>query len=62
MYMNQYLDVFIDETKEHLKTCNEKLLLLEKDPTDIQLVHDLFMADNTLKGMCASMGYTDLAH
>ncbi|MCY8414697.1 hypothetical protein MOC40_20185, partial [Bacillus spizizenii] len=41
MDMNQYLDVFIDESKEHLQTCNEKLLLLEKDPTDLQLVHDI---------------------
>ncbi|BDG79965.1 MULTISPECIES: chemotaxis protein CheA [Bacillus] len=62
MDMNQYLDVFIDESKEHLQTCNEKLLLLEKDPTDLQLVHDIFRAAHTLKGMSATMGYTDLAH
>lgn len=30
MDMNQYLDVFIEESKEHLQTCNEKLLELEK--------------------------------
>lgn len=60
--MNQYLDVFIDESKEHLQTCNEKLLLLEKDPADLQLVHDIFRAAHTLKGMSATMGYTDLAH
>lgn len=62
MDMNQYLDVFIDESKEHLQTCNEKLLLLEKDPTDLQLIHDIFRAAHTLKGMSATMGYTDLAH
>ncbi|RCX35238.1 chemotaxis protein CheA [Bacillus amyloliquefaciens] len=62
MDMNQYLDVFIDESKEHLQTCNEKLLLLEKDPADLQLVHDIFRAAHTLKGMSATMGYTDLAH
>lgn len=60
--MNQYLDVFIDESKEHLQTCNEKLLLLEKDPSDLQIVHDIFRAAHTLKGMSATMGYTDLAH
>ncbi|MCY9110573.1 chemotaxis protein CheA [Bacillus atrophaeus] len=62
MDMNQYLDVFIDESKEHLQTCNEKLLLLEKDPSDLQIVHDIFRAAHTLKGMSATMGYTDLAH
>ncbi|MEA1004662.1 chemotaxis protein CheA [Bacillus velezensis] len=62
MDMNQYLDVFIDESKEHLQTCNEKLLLLEKNPADLQLVHDIFRAAHTLKGMSATMGYTDLAH
>lgn len=30
MDMNQYLDVFIEESREHLQTCNEKLLELEK--------------------------------
>lgn len=29
MDMNQYLDVFIDESKEHLQTCNEKLAFNE---------------------------------
>ncbi len=35
---------------------------MEKDPADLQLVHDIFRAAHTLKGMSATMGYTDLAH
>ncbi|MCY8347264.1 chemotaxis protein CheA [Bacillus haynesii] len=62
MDMNQYLDVFIEESREHLQTCNEKLLELEKNPTDLQLVHDIFRAAHTLKGMSATMGYEDMAH
>ncbi|MDA1475520.1 chemotaxis protein CheA [Bacillus changyiensis] len=62
MDMNQYLDVFIEESKEHLQTCNEKLLELEKNPSDLQLVHDIFRAAHTLKGMSATMGYEDMAH
>ncbi|WP_270573338.1 chemotaxis protein CheA [Bacillus glycinifermentans] len=62
MEMNQYLDVFIEESKEHLQTCNEKLLELEKNPSDLQLVHDIFRAAHTLKGMSATMGYEDMAH
>ncbi|MFO6495446.1 MULTISPECIES: chemotaxis protein CheA [unclassified Bacillus (in: firmicutes)] len=62
MEMNQYLDVFIEESKEHLQTCNEKLLELEKNPSDLQLVNDIFRAAHTLKGMSATMGYEDMAH
>lgn len=59
--VNQYLDIFLDESREHLQTCNEKLLELEKNPTDLQLVNDIFRAAHTLKGMSATMGYDDMA-
>ncbi|MBB6601649.1 chemotaxis protein CheA [Bacillus sp. FSL M8-0266] len=61
MDVNQYLDIFLDESREHLQTCNEKLLDLEKNPTDLQLVNDIFRAAHTLKGMSATMGYADMA-
>lgn len=60
--VNQYLDIFLDESREHLQTCNEKLLDLEKNPTDLQLVNDIFRAAHTLKGMSATMGFDDMAH
>ncbi|MDF9417125.1 chemotaxis protein CheA [Bacillus altitudinis] len=61
MDVNQYLDIFLDESREHLQTCNEKLLELEKNPTDLQLVNDIFRAAHTLKGMSATMGFDDMA-
>ncbi|OLP66422.1 Chemotaxis protein CheA [Bacillus pumilus] len=61
MDVNQYLDIFLDESREHLQTCNEKLLELEKNPTDLQLVNDIFRAAHTLKGMSATMGFGDMA-
>lgn len=61
MDMNQYLDVFIEESKEHLQACNEKLLDLEKNPNDLAIVNDIFRSAHTLKGMSATMGYEDLA-
>ncbi|WP_226665668.1 chemotaxis protein CheA [Metabacillus litoralis] len=61
MEMNQYLEVFIEESKEHLQACNEKLLELEKNPSDISIVNDIFRSAHTLKGMSATMGYEDLA-
>ncbi|KAB2337530.1 chemotaxis protein CheA [Cytobacillus depressus] len=61
MDMNQYLEVFIEESKEHLQACNEQLLELEKNPDDINIVNEIFRSAHTLKGMSATMGYEDLA-
>ncbi|WHX92835.1 chemotaxis protein CheA [Peribacillus simplex] len=62
MDMNQYLEVFIEESKEHLQTCSEQLLVLEKNPEDLSIVNDIFRSAHTLKGMSATMGYEDLAN
>lgn len=61
MELNQYLEVFIEESKEHLQSCNERLLDLEKNPQDLNIVNDIFRSAHTLKGMSATMGYEDLA-
>lgn len=62
MEMSQYLEVFIDESKEHLQSCNEHLLELEKNPEDLSIVNEIFRSAHTLKGMAATMGYEDLAN
>ena len=62
MEVSQYLDIFIDESKEHLQAINENLLLLEKSPEDLGIVNEIFRAAHTLKGMSATMGYDDLAN
>ncbi|RFU68878.1 chemotaxis protein CheA [Bacillus sp. V59.32b] len=62
MDMDQYLEVFIDESKEHLQTCSEQLLELEKNPSDLTIVNEIFRSAHTLKGMSATMGYEDLAN
>lgn len=61
MDTNQYLDMFIEESKEHLQACNEQLLELEKNPDDLGIVNEIFRAAHTLKGMSATMGYEDIA-
>lgn len=61
MDVNQYLDMFIEESKEHLQACSEQLLELEKNPDDLAIVNDIFRAAHTLKGMSATMGYEDIA-
>ena len=61
MDMNQYLEVFIEESKEHLQSCNDHLLELEKSPNDMSIINEIFRSAHTLKGMSATMGYEDLA-
>ncbi|MEM1503335.1 chemotaxis protein CheA [Domibacillus sp. 8LH] len=62
MDTNQYLEIFIDESKEHLQAMSEHLLELEKDPENIAIVNEIFRSAHTLKGMSATMGYEDLAN
>ncbi|MCQ6274115.1 chemotaxis protein CheA [Bacillus sp. V3B] len=61
MELNQYLEVFIEESKEHLQSCNDHLLELEKSPNDMTIINEIFRSAHTLKGMSATMGYDDLA-
>ncbi|USG67946.1 chemotaxis protein CheA [Brevibacillus ruminantium] len=61
MDMNQYLDMFIEESKEHLQAINANLLVLESDPERIQIVNEIFRSAHTLKGMSATMGFEDMA-
>ncbi|MCZ8520034.1 MULTISPECIES: chemotaxis protein CheA [Paenibacillus] len=61
MEMNQYLSMFIDESRDHLQAMNEHLLSLEASPEDISIVQHIFRSAHTLKGMSATMGYEDLA-
>ena len=61
MELNQYLEMFIEESKEHLQSCSEHLLELEKNPEDLAIVSEIFRSAHTLKGMSATMGYEDLA-
>jgi len=57
MDMNQYLDVFVEESKEHLQSLNTSLLELEKDPNNITVLNEIFRVAHTLKGMAGTMGF-----
>ncbi|MEN6389709.1 MAG: chemotaxis protein CheA [Syntrophomonas sp.] len=61
MDMSQYLDVFLEESKEHLENLNQKLLELEKNPDDGSSLNEIFRSAHTLKGMSSTMGFEDLA-
>lgn len=57
MDVSQYLEIFIDETKEHLQSLNEQLLVLEKEPDNSETINEIFRAAHSLKGMAGTMGY-----
>ena len=65
MDMSQYLEIFIEESKEHLQNMNQSLLELENNHKDIGLLNEIFRIAHTLKGMAGTMGYnkiTSLTH
>lgn len=41
MDVSQYLEIFIDETKEHLQNLNTQILDLEQSPDDMDTVNEL---------------------
>ena len=57
MDVSQYLEIFIDETKEHLQSLNEHLLIIEKEPHNKDTINEIFRAAHSLKGMAGTMGY-----
>ncbi len=61
MDMSQYLEVFIDESKEHLQEMNETLLKLEEDFSNVDLLNDIFRVAHTIKGMSGTMGFSKVA-
>lgn len=61
MDTQQYLDIFLDESQEHLQSINDFLLKLEEDSSNLEFVHEIFRSAHTLKGMAATMGYEDIA-
>lgn len=61
MDMSQYLDIFIEETKEHLQNLNQSLLQLEKNPDDRSVLNEIFRVAHTLKGMSGTMGFNKMA-
>ena len=57
MDVSQYLEIFIDETKEHLQSLNTQILNLEQDSENADTINEIFRAAHSLKGMAGTMGY-----
>ncbi len=57
MDVSQYLEIFIDETKEHLQNLNTEILNLEQDSENVDTINEIFRAAHSLKGMAGTMGF-----
>lgn len=57
MDVSQYLEIFLDETTEHLQSLNTQILNLEQDPENMDTINEIFRAAHSLKGMAGTMGY-----
>ena len=61
MDTSQYMSMFLEESLDNLQTLNESLLDLEQNPDDTDKVNSIFRVAHTIKGMAATMGFTDIA-
>ncbi|MCM1253280.1 MAG: chemotaxis protein CheA [Clostridium sp.] len=57
MDVSQYLEIFLDETNEHLQNLNTQILSLEQEPDNMDTINEIFRAAHSLKGMSGTMGY-----
>ena len=61
MDTNQYMEMFLEESREHLQSLNDGLLGLESNPEDLSILNEIFRNAHTIKGMSATMGYNKIA-
>lgn len=57
MDVSQYLEIFLDETNEHLTNLNTRIMELESDPENMDTINEIFRAAHSLKGMAGTMGF-----
>lgn len=58
MDVSQYLEIFLDEAREHLQNLNTRIMELESDPESMDTINEIFRAAHSLKGMAGTMGYS----
>lgn len=51
MDVSQYLEIFIDESEEHLQTLSDCIMVLEKEPDNKDTINEVFRAAHSLKGL-----------
>ncbi len=62
MDVSQYLEIFIDETAEHIQSLSDNIMALESEPDNKDVVNEIFRAAHSLKGMAGTMGFKRMQH
>ena len=62
MDVSQYLEIFIDESAEHLQTLSDCIMTLEQEPDNKDTINEVFRAAHSLKGMAGTMGFKRMQH
>ncbi|MGN0349103.1 MAG: chemotaxis protein CheW [Roseburia sp.] len=62
MDVSQYLEIFIDETDEHIQALSDCIMELEKEPENMEVINEIFRAAHSLKGMAGTMGFKRMQH
>ncbi len=62
MDVSQYLEIFIDETNEHIQSLSDNIMALEQEPDNKDVVNEIFRAAHSLKGMAGTMGFKRMQH
>ncbi|MCI5934344.1 MAG: chemotaxis protein CheA [Lachnospiraceae bacterium] len=62
MDVSQYLEIFIDETSEHIQNLSDSIMTLEKEPENKDTINEIFRAAHSLKGMAGTMGFKRMQH
>ena len=62
MDVSQYLDIFIDESSEHIQTLSDCIMTLEQEPENKDTINEIFRAAHSLKGMAGTMGFKRMQH
>ena len=60
--LGEYQDMFLEEADELLQELNQNLLKLENDPSDDEIINNIFRAAHSLKSSAAFVGLTDLSN
>ncbi|MGL5633608.1 MAG: chemotaxis protein CheW [Sarcina sp.] len=61
MDTSQYLNMFLEESRDNLRVLNDSLLDLEQEPEDLDKIAQIFRVAHTIKGMAATMGFANIA-
>ena len=61
MSNEEYLDIYISESREYLSALDQSLLELEQNPGNYEVLNEVFRYAHTLKGMSATMGFGKVA-